>query len=142
MEFKIDNTYENGEILIFDSSFLFALINKKDSLHNEALKFKYLMTEMRILPDFIILEVATILRNKVSEEMSINFVNSFTDTEGVQIKSFFEYFGNFCGEFTNLENKKLSFVDASLLALHKTGKYKIITFDKNLEQQIKKFDQI
>jgi predicted nucleic acid-binding protein len=140
MDIKIDMTPES-ETLLFDTSFLVALFFDKDSLHAQAKKESYLLETLRVLPDFIISETATVLRNKVTNEESINFVNIFTDAQNVEVKSFSLEFQSFCQEFTLSENKNLSFIDASLLALHKTGKYRVVTFDKNLKKLIDKFDK-
>jgi len=140
MDINIDTSPEK-EILVFDSSFLVALLYDKDSLHLPAKKLGYEIDNVEMLPDFIISETATVLRNKVSAEFSDNFVKIFTNTQDVEIQFFNTEFRVFCDEFMNLENKNLSFVDASLLALHKTGKYRVVTFDKNLKKLIEKFDK-
>ena len=82
----------------------------------------------RVIPDFIVSETATVLKNKNKgdEREAMIFLEVYNENETVEIKSFFENFTEFCDEFVNKENKNLSFVDASLLALHKNGKYKMI----------------
>lgn len=140
MDISVDASAEK-EILVFDSSFLVALLYENDSLHLTAKKSGYEIDNVKMLPDFIISETATVLRNKVSKEFSDNFVKIFTNTQDVEIRFFNTEFQMFCDEFTNPKNKNLSFIDASLLALHKTGKYRVVTFDKNLQKLLKKFDR-
>ena len=65
--------------------------------------------------------------------MAIDFLVFTTKNKEVKTVSFLdEYQDKFSEEFIKPENKNLSYIDASLLALHKTKKFKVITFDENL----------
>ena len=131
-----------ADTIIFDSSVLVSFFNDKDSQHKDALRYSSEISKMEITPDFILQETATVLRNKKNNETSIFFVNLFTYNSSVKIMSFFDAHQVFFSEeFIKEENKNLSYIDASLLALHKTGKFKVITFDKNLKTLIDKFNK-
>jgi predicted nucleic acid-binding protein len=122
---------------IVDTCVWVALFNRDDSCHERALENINLLKQVSIVPDFILAETATVLKLK----SHINIANSFLEhvrNSELSIISFSEMQDDFSLEFMKEDNDKLSYIDSSLLAMHKTGKYKIITFDENLLKLMKK----
>lgn len=129
----------DSKIIIFDSSVLVSFCNDNDSQHEMALKYEDEIEKMQILPDFIFQETATVLKYKDNPTSASFFVEIVSNNESIRVVSLLdEYHTEFVKEFLNPENKDLSFIDSSLLALHKSGKYKVVTFDKNLQKLINK----
>lgn len=129
----------DSKTIILDSSVWVAFCNDKDSQHEMALKYEDEIEKIQILPDFIFQETATVLKYKDNPSSASFFVEIVSNNESIRVVSLLdEYHMEFVREFLNPENKDLSFIDASLLALHKTGKFKVITFDINLQKLISK----
>ncbi len=122
-------------MVIIDSSVWVAFFNENDSQHNKAKKvFNELKTKV-ILPEYIFMEVATILLIKAGKKIAVKFMEISQDNFDIEIYlSDEELFLNTAKLFKNSQKSKLSFVDVSLLFL--SASCKIITFDKNLQKAI------
>jgi predicted nucleic acid-binding protein len=122
---------------IFDSSVWVAFFNDKDSQHKKAREAVSLAGGFTVIPEHIVSETASVLLARVSKESAEEFLEAITGNPSVKILlSEGELFWGTLMLFREKENKKLSFVDASLLFL--SSKYKVVSFDKELEKAIKK----
>jgi predicted nucleic acid-binding protein len=123
---------------IFDSSVWVAFFNDKDSQHKKAREAVSLAGGFTVLPEYIVAETASVLLVRVSKESAEEFLEAITGNPSVKILlSEGELFWSTLTVFREKENKKLSFVDASLLFL--SSKYDVVSFDRELEKAIRKF---
>lgn len=118
--------------VIVDSSVWIAYLDEDDSQHDKAEKVLGGQITPLLVPEYVLLEVVTVLRQKKRESILQQFLNNATRTGvylpagniGIEVASY----------YTDKKYKKLSFVDVGLLMLSK--QYRIITFDKALKQAI------
>jgi len=112
---------------IFDSSVWIAYFSPSETSHLEARQVIEGATAV-IVPEYVLLEVVTVLRQKKEEELLAGFMSLATNTKtylpagtlGSEVTA----------EYTKTRYKKLSFVDVSLVLLSK--QYNVVTFDKAL----------
>ncbi len=122
-------------MVIIDSSVWVAFFNKNDSQHDKAKKIFNGLKLKVILPEYVFIEVSTILLMKAGKKIAEKFIEIAQDNSDVEIYlSNGDLFLDTVRLFKNSAQKKLSFVDISLLFLSES--YKIITFDKNLQKAI------
>lgn len=122
---------------IFDSSVWVAFFNDKDSQHKKAREAVSDAGGFTVIPEYIVAETASVLLVRVSKESAEEFLEAITGNPSVKILlSEGELFWNTLTVFRKKENKKLSFVDASLLFL--SSKYEVVSFDRELEKAIQK----
>jgi len=119
---------------IFDTNIWVALFNENDA-HHKAAQELFLQNEIIYIPEYIILETTTVLQLRASKQKADLFAEMVTNTEQLEIlyttNSFFQ---SVLKLFQQKNDKKLSFVDCSLLLLSKD--YKIHTFDEALKKAI------
>ncbi|MBU1519582.1 PIN domain-containing protein [Patescibacteria group bacterium] len=124
-------------MIILDSSVWIAFFNNTDSQHKKAQKIFQELNEKIILPEYVIIEVCSVLLLKASVKITNNFIEiALNNTEVGILLADQMFFYNTLNGFKNILNEKLSFIDSALLYLSKS--YKIITFDGNLDTMIKK----
>ncbi len=120
--------------VIIDSSVFIAYFNEGDSQHKKALTiFKTLNAEDILISEYVLLEVLTVIQNKVSKKFAFklkDFILEYFSESILRSDIFFDETLSLFGS----QYGKLSFVDVSLIVLSK--KYEIITFDKNLKRAI------
>jgi len=122
-------------MIIFDSNIWIAYINKSDSTHKRALKlFQAINTKDILITEYLLLEIATVLKQIQGHKFAQKFIQLIIDNNISFLESKNFYAQTFL-LFQSLKENKLSFVDVSLLYLSK--KYKVETFDKNLQKMIK-----
>ena len=120
---------------ILDSNVWIAFFHKNDNQHKKAEKIIKDLNTKIIIPEYIITEIASILCFKADKKIAVIFLNSVFDNDDIEILlSNKLIFNNTVDSFINDSKNKLSFIDITLLYLSK--KYKIITFDKNLQKAI------
>ena len=124
------------ENIILDSNLWIAYFNENDSMHKSATEI-FKKQKKIIIPEYIILETATILLLKANRKIAKMFIEIIFDNNDIEIIPSNNIF-LFKTKNQFLENKtgKLSFVDCGLVELSKN--YKIITFDKELQKSIDK----
>ncbi len=127
----------SGKITIIDSSVWVAYFLSIDSQHGKALLIGNDLASVKQIPDFILFETATVLKQKGGLREAELFLEVVLDST-IQITNTIGLMQDFSKVFLLPDCKKLSFADSALLALHKTGNYKVITFDKDLLKEIKK----
>ena len=123
---------------ILDSNIWIAFFVEYDSNHQKSKSIiKKLNGNNIFITEYIILEVSTVILNKVNREKASDFLEYILNHNQVDLlqddKIFIQKSQKFKEQLGNL-----SFVDTSLLCLSK--KYQIISFDKKLNNQIKKIN--
>ncbi len=122
--------------IIFDSNIWIGYFNDKDSLHDEATT----IVESRnivYVPEYIVLELVTVIKARASEKLANFYLDVLLHTNNIRIISSGDLFSKTISVFQTLNDKHLSFVDMSLLALSRD--YEVKTFDKKLASAIKKY---
>lgn len=123
---------------IYDTNVWVAYFNVADSQHAKAIKlFQGLGAHAVLtLPEYIILETATVLGIRASKQTADQFIDYALDNQNVSVLyADPELFRATVGTFQKLSGTALSFVDAALVALSRD--YKVVTFDKALVKAIK-----
>lgn len=119
--------------VIFDSNIWIALFNENDAHHQTALEL-YAKSVDICIPEYIVLEVTSVLQLRVSKLKADSFAKMIPDTEEIEILyAPDDFFLSVLTAFQQ-QNQKLSFVDCALLILAKN--YTIHTYDKALAQAI------
>ncbi len=120
---------------VFDSNVWVASIIEKDLLHKKAKQVLLKHSGVFFLTDHIVAEVITVLKKYKALNEAKNFtLHVFGSDDFVVIPSTV-YFDETIEYFVNSNDNKLSFTDMSLIVLSK--KYKIISFDKDLNKKLK-----
>ena len=120
---------------IADTNVLVAALNTRDSLHVRAIAALTKAQRPIAIPEYVALETATVLMRTAGKKTADTFVRSLFATQDLLVlPASPEQFVAASECF--LEEQKLSFVDASLLALSHT--HHIITFDTALSRAIGK----
>lgn len=120
-----------------------AQYNDQDSLHEKAKKLQHLFRDYSpIVSNFVLLEVYTILSQRVSKETSIKFGKDIQKHASYAIiwidKEFEQEVWNI---FCQIKDKNFSYVDASILAVMKRENIKhLLSFDESFEKLQKRFD--
>lgn len=122
-------------MVIFDSDVWIALLNKNDSQHQKAKLVFESIKENIILPEYVFIEISSVLSLKVGKGVADNFIKIALNNKNIRmLVSKKEYFAEIVDIFIKSPNKHLSFIDFSLLYFSK--KFKVITFDKKLKKAI------
>ena len=121
--------------IILDSNVWIAFLNKDDSQNAKASElFTNISIEKVLLTEYIILEVATIIKQKRGQKSANRFLYNFTNESQLKILYSADFYQQTVELFISSSPNKLSFVDTSLVVL--SDKYKIISFDKELTKII------
>ncbi len=126
---------KNKTLTILDSNVWIAFFDKEDSTHKRAVQvFKKLKVSELAITEYIILEVATILKKYAGLDIANAFLLKLAQENIIIIED-----ENLLKEtvkiFANSARNNLSFVDCSLVYL--SSKHKVITFDKKLVNKLK-----
>lgn len=118
---------------ILDSSVWIALLHETDSQHRKAEIVFDALKDTVIVPEYIILEVTTVLSLRASATVATAFLDHITNTDGIEVLRVGEsLFTDTMLTFKKFAQRKVSFVDAALICL--AAEYSVITFDKTLER--------
>jgi len=121
--------------VIFDSNVWIAFLNSEDSQHKKAVEIFKQNTQKVIVPEYVVLEVASILQIRSGQIVANKFLNGIEKSKNVKILlSSQGLFLKTNRLFQAQKQKKLAFVDCALLLL--SSGIKVITFDKALEKEI------
>lgn len=128
--------------LLLDSNIWIARLNREDSQHAKAMALFESVKERTfpiILPEYVIVEVCTVVTIRSGKEITEVFLKTARDNRLVTIlPSTPAFLGNVMDLFSTRKDAHLSFVDVSLLLL--STSCTVVTFDKKLEKEIgKKF---
>lgn len=122
--------------IIFDSNIWIGYFHDKDSLHNEAGKIVESRSVVYV-PEYVVLESVTVIKARASEKLANFCLDVFLHTSNIRVIPSGDLFSKTISLFQTLNDKHLSFVDMSLLALSRD--YEVKTFDKKLASAIKKY---
>ena len=121
---------------VLDSNVWIALLDKDDSLHPRAQRIVNELKDTIALPEYVILEVTTVLSQKAGKLFADSFLQKVCANRDIQIIASSKQFLDEVIEFYLSQSKgKLSFVDYALLYLSR--RMKILTFDSDLEKALK-----
>lgn len=126
---------DDNKGVILDSSVWISYLYKEDSQHKKALKLMRDMTETVLVPEYVLLEVATILKNKKYYEHAQKFVTDVFNNRDIFMPANVYLLIPTVELFVEKIKNKLSFVDIALLVMSRH--HNVITFDKRLEKAIK-----
>ena len=122
--------------IFIDSSFLIALINENDSLHEKSLQYLDLIEKNDCyISNLIINEVITVIGNKIDLKTAISAFNLLYDIfhliDEYENKDFNSYVMLVYEKF----NAKLSFTDSSVIVnMHNEGIENLLSFDKEFKR--------
>lgn len=120
---------------ILDSNVWIAFFNKSDNQHKKAEKVFQETSDSMFITEYVILEVVSVLTVRANKNIANEFIKLIIDNEDVKILLSSEKpFKKTVRTFLDYPKNNLSFTDISLLSL--SGKYNIITFDKDLKKVI------
>jgi predicted nucleic acid-binding protein len=120
---------------VIDSNVFVAAYYQGDSSHTEAIKIlSGLNNKILIVHPFVLQETATVLADKLGKQAAVNFLTDIENAANVvipavDIKEEIKYFISV--------KKKISFTDASLIALAKQMKAHLVTFDRQMLSSFK-----
>ncbi len=125
-------------MVILDSNVWIAFLNKNDSNHKKADEIFNKLANRRekiIITEYILLEVVTVLSQKVGKKLADQFIEIAGNTKRIEIiSSSADFLNDVLTFYLKQKNRNLSFVDYSLLYLSR--QYEILTFDKELKRKI------
>ena len=124
---------DNNAVFV-DSNYFIALFNVSDTLHAEASALAEAMVNRDIrlyISNYIILEVLTVLSQRIGKEAAKVAADNLTDTEQIRTVHITEELHDRSLEiFRNIDSKNVSLVDCSVLAvLNYAGVKQLLTFD-------------
>lgn len=125
---------------ILDSNIWIAYAYQEDSQHTKALDLIEKITGEIYIPEYIILEVCTVLLYKKQKQAANSFINAVLHGNSTHIMyTSPETFHDTLSCFQSKDKGSLSFIDIYLLLLSQTNI--VITFDNELRKAIKKFSK-
>lgn len=119
----------------FDSNFWIAYFDRNDRQHDKAVELFKKQPNFAIT-EYCVLETSSILAIKRGKSAAADFLSHVKDNADVTIVlSSPTFFDETVSLFQETDDRKLSFVDISLLLLSES--HDVITFDKTLTRAIK-----
>ena len=120
---------------ILDSNIWIAWLNESDSQHGEADQVLAEVTLPIGLPEYVLLEVATVLSRRVNKKTADGFIRYVQDNKDIQlIPSSGEFLQAVIKAYLKKPHRGLSFVDVSLTVFAKN--YSVRTFDVRLKKAL------
>lgn len=124
-------------MIVLDSNVWIGLFHESDTLHTRAVELFEKQKPPFCIPEYVLIEVATILAQKAGMEVARTFVEMVFDNRDCMVLVTDESFcRTVATAFVGEEKPGLSFVDMSLVVLAK--RYETITFDVHLARRLKK----
>ncbi len=122
-------------MIVPDSNVWIALFDEKDTTHARAEElFKQTAEEDVAVTEYVVLEVATLLKKKVGASISQEFLAHVFKKTLTKFLDPPDLFARTIEAFSALSATNLSFVDCSLLVLSR--EYEVISFDKKLARHL------
>ena len=122
---------------LLDSSVWIAYLNVEDSQYAKAKREMASASLPIILPEYVILEVCTVLAMRAGKDIADRFLELVSDNKDVRVLlTDPRFFDDLIGLYRSLPGKALSFADAALLLL--ADQFKTITFDVRLRAAIRR----
>lgn len=126
---------------ILDSNVWIGFFYPHDSQHIKARKTFEQVQLPLLLPEYIVSEVCTVLTRQAGKTVANQFVEEIADNVDIRVTLTEPFFFRDLLEFYRANpHKGLSFTDISLLLLSRD--HTVITFDRKLEQSIKKLRRL
>lgn len=123
--------------VIFDSNVWIGYFNVEDTTHSQAVAcFSKYSVRTVVLTEYVLLEVATVLKQKIGHAATNKIIAVLLQTENIQLLPSADYFSPTLTMFLGHKDKHLSFVDMSLVVL--ASDFEVITFDKKLASALKR----
>ena len=119
--------------IILDSSIWVAFLHDTDSQHKQALAVFERIGNTITVPEYVVIEVATILKRRKKQDEAKRFVHRVLNENPqsfLPADSLIREAATLFRERTD----QLSFTDTALLAL--AASYRVITFDRDLQKAI------
>ena len=124
-------------MIIFDSNIWIAFYHENDTLHDKAKKLFQTTTGIVWVPEYIFIEVCSVLHMRVDKKMADAFSDRLaTSNRAILTPINTELFSAMRTYFRDGKHLGLSFIDVSLLYLSQF--HTVHTFDKKLANAIKK----
>ena len=121
---------------ILDSNIWIGYLDTNDSLHARAAVVCAGTERPFILPEYVLVEIITIITYKRGKQAADNFIKSIDNNEAIELlPSDPEFLKEILKFFCESVTSKLSLTDTALLYLSQT--YTVLTFDKQLARAIK-----
>ena len=120
---------------ILDSCVLIAYFRIEEEHHEESKKLINKATEI-ILNDYVLGEIYTVLMLRESLEIAKKALHWMVSNPKIRIERLTNTEVKEVVDFVQENKVKLSFVDISLLVMHKSGRGKLFSFDKELMKNI------
>lgn len=110
-----------NNIVFVDANFFVALANVNDPLYSKAIEIAQDLgnpSVIKIISNYIFLEITTVLSLRVGREAAINSGTKILNDKSIKVINVDDFMHNKSWEvFKNEERKNLSFVDCSIIAL-------------------------
>ena len=121
--------------IVLDSSIWVAFLHDTDSQHKQALVVFERIGNTITVPEYVVIEVATILKRRKKPDEAKRFVHRVLNENP---QSFLPADSLIRETATHFRERtdQLSFTDTALLAL--AGSYQVITFDRDLQKAIER----
>lgn len=122
--------------IFVDSSFLIALVNENDSLHEKSLEYIDLIEKNDCyISNLVINEVITVIGNKIDLETAISAFDLINDIFHVINEYEIKYFNSTTMLIYEKHNTKLSFTDCSIIVdMHYHKIENLLSFDKEFKK--------
>lgn len=127
--------------VFIDSSYYCALVNSEDSLHKKSLKYINSL-ENSYTSNFILLESYTVISQKAGKTTAVKFGEKMQSQSNTSILLVTPNVEHLSWEiFKSINNKNLSYVDCSILALLQINKINtLLSFDSHFKPFEKQFN--
>jgi predicted nucleic acid-binding protein len=119
--------------IVLDSCVWIAFLCKADSQHDKANKLIETLRAEIVVPEYVLLEVATVLRQKKYNAEACVFIEKVINDPAVFLPTHDSVYG-VAKLFCTQNRSTLSFVDVALLAM--SAIYTVVTFDNALARAI------
>ncbi len=122
--------------IFVDSSFLIALVNENDSLHEKSLEYIDLIEKNECyISNLVINEVITVIGNKIDLETAISAFDLINDIFHVINEYEIKDFNSTTMLIYEKHNTKLSFTDCSIIVdMHYHKIENLLSFDKEFKK--------
>lgn len=118
-------------MIILDTNIWYAMFDRSDSLHEKAKQVFDELDASVMIPEYVLVELLNLFVTKLGKKWADDFLAKIVVSDDFQINPNTPSFTlDVIQFFLKSDNKKLSFVDHSLLYLSKH--HKVLTFDQEL----------
>lgn len=118
--------------ILTDSSFLYALADRSDKFHTQAVAFAKINTRQQIVPDIVLTEVTHLLRHRLGHQAMMAFVTALPIAKNTQLIAItMPDIARAAAIMSAYPNARLDFVDCCMVALAERLNIRAIcTFDR------------